>query len=147
MLMTADELDLVAFRCDGLQSIAHLYEELNVLRPNFDPIEMKNLFLWCVRELMRRGRLKFLGEGWVRDGVGPDAPLMFEDQPFEPHDLVKNGLRQPVDPSPEGVMRLIESKWPSQVRPAFNVKERGFDPLWFEKWYFVWEGEVDENRA
>jgi hypothetical protein len=138
MLMTTAELDSIASRCEGLQSIAHLYEEVKAHRLTSNDVEIKDLFLWCIRELMRRDRLRFLGEGWVRDGVGLDAPFMFGDQPFGPSDVVVNSLRQPVDHSPDGVVRLIDAKWPAEVRPAFDVKEQGFDPIWFEKWYFTW---------
>ena len=136
--MTTAELDSIASRCEGLQSIVHLYEEVQAHRSRSDAVEIKNLFLWCIRELMQQGRLTFVGEGWVRDGVGPDAPLMFGDEPFGPDDVVVNGLRQPVDPSPNGVVQLIASKWPGEGHPAFNAKERGFDPIWFEKWCFIW---------
>jgi hypothetical protein len=138
MLLTHAELDEIAVRCEGLQSIAHVYEEVRARRGSLDAAEVKGLFLWCIRELMQRGRLRFLGEGWVRDGLGTDAPLMFGDQPFGGDDVIINGLRQPTDPTPAGVADLIDSKWPTDPRPAFNANEPGFDPVWFEKWYFVW---------
>lgn len=138
MLLTTVEIDLIASRCEGLQSIAHLYEELRDHCPACDDIALKNLFLWCIRELMQQGRLRFLGEGWVRDGIGPDAPLMFGDRIFSHPDVVIDGLRQPSDASPGGVVQLIGDKWPSDLRPAFNRNDRGFNPLWFEKWHFEW---------
>lgn len=138
MLMTTAELESIASRCEGLQSIAHLYEEVKAQHPRPDALEVKKLFLWCIRELMRHGRLKFVGEGWVRDGVGPDAPFMFGDQPFGPEDVVVDGLRQPVDPNPDGAVQLIDVEWPDEGRPAFSAKEYGFDPIWFDKWYFTW---------
>lgn len=138
MLITNEELDLIASRCEGLQSIAHLYEEVCARRPTCNAAEAKELFLWCIHTLMQQDRLRFLGEGWVRDGVGENSPLMFGDEPFGPCDVVVNGLRQPTDSSPNGVVQMIDAKWPSEIVPAFNTKEQGFDPVWFEKWYFVW---------
>lgn len=137
-MLSATELNEIASRCEGLQSIAHLYEELQIHRFNLTGTEMKQLFLWSIRELMKKGRLKFLGEGWVRDGTSTDTPLMFGDSLFGIDEVIVEGLRQPVDPSPDGVVNLIYSKWPSQVTPAFNVRDDGFDSLWFEKWTFIW---------
>jgi hypothetical protein len=100
-MITASELESIAFRCDGLQSIAHVYEEVQAIRPNADATELKRLFLDCLEELLRQGRVKFLGEGWIRDGSSVDSPLMFGDQYFDAADEVVNGLRQPIDSTPK----------------------------------------------
>ncbi|WP_143277442.1 hypothetical protein [Bordetella genomosp. 9] len=105
---------------------------------------MKELFLWCICELMKQGRLKFWGEGWVRKGEGAAMEFMFGDKPFGPDDIVVDGLLQPSDPRPEGVVQLIRAKWPLEKKPAFNAKDDGFSPLWFDKWYFTWHDESEK---
>jgi len=236
MLMTPEELDAIVFRCGELSSIEYVYEEIRIRHPMLNDIELKDLFLWCIRELMQQGRLKFVGEGQISEGINLEAlpyrsdfpletfkellrkngihpplqfgdkrfgtsgilkkgqlpegisvgvlpympdfpleafnellresgilsktPLKFGDKPFGPDDVLINDLRQPdnpspeilaqreqrrwlppipsVDPDPDIVVRLIDSKWPVELRPTWNVKEPGFDPVWFLKWGFLW---------
>jgi len=145
MFLTTDELEALVYRCEGLQSIVHLYDELRIQHSISDGIKLKYLFLWVVYELMKQGRLDFLGESWVRDGADDNAPFMFGDQPFSPDDVVINGLKQPIDSNPEGVVRLIESKWPHQIVAAFNIHDQGFDPIWFEKWCFAWHNKIGKQ--
>uniref|UniRef100_UPI0039EF09A3 hypothetical protein n=1 Tax=Bordetella sputigena TaxID=1416810 RepID=UPI0039EF09A3 len=70
---------------------------------------------------------------------------MFGDQPYGPDEAVVDGLRQPDDPSPEGVSRMMRARWPEQVKPAFNSNDDGFNSLWFEKWYFSWYDETGKS--
>ena len=136
--LSFEELDKIALFSEGLNSIGGVYSQVRELYPENNGEELRDMFLWCIRELMTQGRLKFLGEGWVKDGTGPDAPLLFGDAPFGEEDIVIDGLKQPQDPSPEGVTNLIRSKWPPEVE-AYSLKNReGFDTLWFEKWDFDW---------
>jgi|GEM_PF-2651497 len=136
--LSFEELDKIALFSEGLNSIGGVYSQVRELYPENNGEELRDMFLWCIRELMTQGRLKFLGENAFRSGPEPDAPWMFGDRPDKPTDIVIDGLTQPQDPSPEGITNLIRSKWPPEVE-AYSLKNReGFDTLWFEKWDFDW---------
>ena len=138
MQLSLEELDEIAEKWGDSEAISPVYREIRARYPDVSGNEVKELFLWCIRELMTQGRLKFLGENAFRSGPEPDAPWMFGDGPDKPTDIVIDGLTQPQDPSPEGITNLIRSKWPPEVE-AYSLKNReGFDTLWFEKWDFDW---------
>ena len=140
--ISPEKLDEIEFYCNELGNIFFLYSRIEERYPESSGEELRDLFLFCIREFMRQGRLKFSGEGWIRCGTEPDDPMMFGETPFGSEDVVIDGLRQPVDPSPEGVAELIKSKWPPEIVPDYLAGEEGFDSIWFLKWEFEW---LDED--
>lgn len=146
MLTIHDWKQAVEEAADG-STIGRLYWNLRTYNPDMTGEELRDAFLWVIQVLMERGILEFRGEGWIKEGVGKDSPLMFGDKPFGPDDILIDGLKQPADGSPRGVAALIRSKWPTPVKATDNVYKPGFNPLWFEKWQFRWDSDRLDRLA
>ena len=137
-MISQRELDEIAYSREGEDNFLFVYQAIQDRYPESSGEELRDVFLWCIRELLAQGRLRFLGETWLKDGMEENAPLMFGDAPDGPDDVFIDGLKQPVDPTPDGIAGLIRSKWPPEVVPNVFPNTEGFEFVWFYKWWFEW---------